>query len=71
MKKIFIEIIDTNNGIVQYGKFEEPVTEGLELHNALSRFGLIESNIEWLYNKNGLYVGKVTGTFKIIHATIL
>ena len=75
MKKIYVQIIDYVNGASQYCKIEEPVLEEFVIDNALKRFGLIKSHINWLTeystNQYDIKVGEVPDTSKIVTICIL
>lgn len=70
MKKTFVQIIDTINGISQYGKIEEPIVKGKEIDNALAHFGVSYGNVNWLY-KDKVWYGEIEGTSKIVTVVTL
>jgi hypothetical protein len=75
MKKIYVQIIDIVNGASQYCKIEEPISEEFIIDNALKRFGLIKSHINWLTehstNQYDVKVGEIPGTSKVVTVLIL
>ena len=75
MKNVYIQVIDTSNGISQSGKIEEPVKDGSEIKNALMHFGVEYGHVKWLFNYAGSYynlmTGEVEGTTKVVHVTVL
>ena len=75
MKKIYVQIIDYLNGASQYCKLEEPVSEEFIIDNALKRFGLIKSHVNWLTehstNQYDVKVGEVPGTSRVVTVFIL
>jgi hypothetical protein len=75
MKKIYVQIIDYVNGASQYCKIEEPVSEEFVIDNALQRFGLIKSHVNWLTehstNQYDVKVGEIPGTSKVVTVFIL
>ena len=75
MKKIYVQIIDYANGASQYCKIEEPVSEEFVIDNALKRFGLIKSHVNWLTehstNQYDIKVGEISGTSRVVTICIL
>lgn len=75
MKKIYVQIIDYANGASQYCKIEEPVVEEFIIDNALKRFGLIKSHINWLteysVNQYDILIGEIPDTSKVVTILIL
>ena len=73
--KVFIQIIDTNTGISQYGMIEEPVIKGQEIQNALKHFGIIYGEVTWnsdfinndVANSPRLLTGYVEGSNKVVN----
>ena len=69
--KVFVQVIDEKTGIYSGGMIDEPVKSGLEIDNAITHFGILPSEVEWLssYSTNSQIknkYGKVTGTTKIV-----
>ena len=48
--KVFVQIVNTLNGISQTGMIEEPVVKGQEIQNALKHFGVVYGEIAWNSN---------------------
>ena len=48
--KVFVQIVNTLNGISQTGMIEEPVVKEQEIQNALKHFGVIYGEIIWNSN---------------------
>ena len=75
MKNVYIQVIDTSNGISQSGKIEEPVKEGVEVKNALMHFGIEYGHVKWLFTYTSSYyttmTGEVEDTTKVVHVTVL
>ena len=77
--KIFVQIVNTLNGISQTGMIEEPVVKGQEIQNALKHFGVIYGEITWnsnfinidVANNPQLLTGYVEGANKIINIVVL
>lgn len=73
--RVFVQIINTLNGISQTGMIEEPVVKGQEIQNALKHFGVVYGEIVWnsnfvnndVANSPGLLTGYVDGANKIIN----
>ena len=73
--KIYIQIVDSRNGIYQTAGIEEPVLNGKEIENALAYFGLRYGDIDWINSADEsiekkivtLKSGKITGTTKVIN----
>ena len=68
--KIYVQVVDTNNGLYQTGMIDEPVARGSEIDNALRHFGVSEPNVKW-HNKSQLLnignsFGEVEGTSKVV-----
>ena len=69
MKKVYVQVVDTTNGISQNGMIEEPVKEGLEISNALAHFGVNYGLVEWsktYFNNVKLMTGIVQDTSKVV-----
>ena len=45
--KVYIQIVNTLNGILQTGMIEESVVKGHEIQNALKHFGTVYGEITW------------------------
>lgn len=75
MKKIYVQIIDYVNGASQYCKIEEPVSEEFVIDNALKRFGLIKSHINWLTERltaeYDIKIGEIPGTSKVVTTVLI
>lgn len=73
--KVFLQIIDTRNGISQHGMIEEPVQKGFEVANALEHFGVNINTIEWMYehSKNNFRtkMGEIKDTTKIVNIVVM
>ena len=73
--KVFVQIVNTLNGISQTGMIEEPVVKGQEIQNALKHFGVIYGEIIWnsnfinidVANNPRLLTGYVDGANKIVN----
>lgn len=73
--KIFVQIVNTLNGISQTGMIEEPVVKGLEIENAIKHFGVIYGEVTWnsdfinedVANHPRLLTGYVDGVNKVIN----
>ena len=69
--KVYVQIVDTSNGIFQSGMIEEPVKKGFEIQNALAHFGVLASEINWVELYNGVNYtskfGEVSETTKIVN----
>jgi len=66
--KVFVQIINTNTGVSQYGMIEEPVKKGFEIANAVKHFGVDLSNINWILesDENNFKFGIVEDTSKTV-----
>ena len=72
--KVFVQVVDTNSGISQYGMIEELVKKGFEVANALGHFGVNINSVEWnsdfvhgdIKNTPRLMTGRVSGTSKVV-----
>lgn len=68
--KVFVQIVNCDNGIYQTGMIDEPVSEGLEIANAVRHF--CDTSIEWLsttvVNEHTTKIGLIKGTNKIVSA---
>ena len=79
MKKIYVQIVNTLNGISQTGMIEEPVVKGQEIQNALKHFGIVYGEITWnndfinedVANHPRLLTGSVDGVNKIVNVVVL
>ena len=79
MKRVYVQIVNTLNGISQTGMIEEPVVKGQEIQNALKHFGVIYGEITWnsnfinidVANNPQLLTGYVDGSNKIINVVVL
>ena len=73
--RVFVQVINTSNGISQNGMIEEPVQKGFEVANALEHFGVNINTVEWIYeySKNNFRtkIGEVRDTTKIVNVTAL
>ena len=77
--KVFVQIVNTLNGISQTGMIEEPVVKGQEIQNALKHFGVIYGEVIWnsnfvnsdVANNPRLLSGYVEGTGKIVNVVVL
>ena len=64
--KVFVEIVDLNSGISQYGMIEEPIQKGFEIANAIGHFGVNINEVEW-ENRTDLHsFGRVKDTTKVV-----
>lgn len=45
--KVFVQIIDKQTGISQYGMIEESISKGFEIANALGHFGVNINTVKW------------------------
>ena len=73
--RVFVQVIDTRNGISQNGMIEEPVQRGFEVANALGHFGISITSIEWISefseeNYRSKF-GKVKDTSKIVNIIVI
>lgn len=73
MNRVYVQVI--GNGVEQHCTIEEPVNESNLIDNALLRFGLRESDIEWqrdTYPIENIVVkcGNVIGGNKIVIVTV-
>ena len=73
--KIYVQVVDTNNGLYQTGMIDEPAAHGSEIDNALRHFGVSEPNVKW-HNKSQLLnignsFGEVEGTSKVVSVVIV
>lgn len=66
MKKVYVQIVDSSNGISQTGGIQEPVSSNKEIENALLYFGIKEREIIWECTSDYCKIGKLEGTSKII-----
>lgn len=66
MKKVFIQVIDKNTGVYQFGEIQEPVIKNKEVENALLHFGINYASVEWKASYNNSKIGIVEGTTKIV-----
>ena len=79
MKKIYVQIVNTLNGISQTGMIEEPVIKGQEIQNTLKHFGIVYGEITWnsdfinkdVANHPKLLTGSVDGANKIVNVVVL
>ena len=73
--RVFVQVINTSNGISQNGMIEESVQKGFEVANALEHFGVNINTVEWIYeySKNNFKtkIGEVRDTTKIVNVTAL
>ena len=77
--KVFVQIVNTLNGISQTGMIEEPVVKGQEIQNALKHFGVIYGEIIWnsnfvnadVANNPRLLTGYIEGGNKVINVITL
>lgn len=77
--KVFVQIVNTLNGISETGMIEEPVVKGQEIQNALKHFGIVYGEITWnsdfisedVANHPRLLTGYVDGTNKVVNVIIL
>ena len=73
--KVFVQVIDTRNGISQYGMIEEPIQKGFEVANALEHFGVNINTIEWIHehSKNNFRtkMGEIKDTTKIVNIVVI
>lgn len=77
--KIFVQIVNTLNGISQTGMIEEPIVKGQEIQNALKHFGIVYGEVSWnsdfinndVANNPRLLTGYVDGANKIINVIVL
>lgn len=77
--KIFVQIVNTLNGISQTGMIEEPVVKGQEIENAIKHFGVIYGEVTWnndfinedVANHPRLLTGYVEGANKVINIIAL
>lgn len=77
--KVFVQIVNTLNGISETGMIEEPVVKGQEIQNALKHFGLIYGNIHWnsnfvntdVANNPRLLTGYVEDANKVVNIIVL
>jgi hypothetical protein len=77
--KVFVQIVNTLNGISQTGMIEEPVIKGQEIENAIKHFGVIYGEITWnsdfinedVINHPRLLTGCVDGANKVINVIAL
>ena len=65
--KVFVQIVDKQTGISQYGMIEESIQKGFEIANAIGHFGININNVKWKYNQDSEKVGIVEDTIKIIN----
>ena len=45
--KVFVQVINTKDGVYQQGMIDEPIKKGLEVANALGHFGIDINTVEW------------------------
>ena len=45
--KVFVQVINTKDGVYQQGMIDEPIKKGLEIANALGHFGIDINTVEW------------------------
>jgi len=77
--KVFVQIVNTLNGISQTGMIEEPVVKGQEIENAIKHFGVIYGEVIWnsdfinedVANHPRLLTGYVEGANKVINIITL
>ena len=77
--KVFVQIVNTLNGISQTGMIEEPVIKGQEIENAIKHFGVIYGEVTWnsdfinedVANHPRLLTGYVEGANKVINIIAL
>lgn len=77
--KVFVQIINTLNGISETGMIEEPVVKGQEIQNTLKHFGIVYGEVTWnsdfinedVVNHPRLLTGYVDGVSKIINVVVL
>lgn len=75
MKKVYVQIVNTLNGISQTGMIEEPVVKGQEIQNAIKHFGVIYEEVIWnsnfvnsdVANNPRLLTGYIEGGNKVIN----
>lgn len=72
--KVYIQIVNTTNGISQNGMIDEPVKKGSEIANALGHFGISINDMKWDYdvirgdmNNSKIMAGIVSGTTKVVN----
>ena len=69
--KVFVQIIDLNSGISQYGMIEEPIQKGFEIANAIGHFGENINEVE-RENRTDLHsFGRVKDTTKVVSVITL
>ena len=44
--KVFVQIVDKQTGISQYGMIEESIQKGFEIANAIGHFGININNVK-------------------------
>ena len=77
--KVFVQIVNTLNGISQTGMIEEPVVKGQEIENAIKHFGVTYGKVTWnsdfinedVTNHPRLLTGYVEGANKVINVIAL
>lgn len=73
--KVFLQIVNVQNGVYQTAGIEEPVMNNKEIENALAYFGLRYGDVDWLHssdiivdNKSAtLKSGKIRDTTKVVN----
>lgn len=70
MKKVYIQIIDSNTGIYQTAGIQEPVSSSKEIENALLYFGIKEREVTWECISDYGKIGKLEGTSKVISVIV-
>ena len=77
--KVFVQIVNTLNGISQTGMIEEPVVKGQEIQNTLKHFGVVYGEVKWnsnfvnsdVANNPRLLTGYVEGGNKVVNVITL
>jgi hypothetical protein len=73
--RVYVQVVDTRNGIFQAGMIEEKVAIGYEMDNAIKHFGIIYGEVDWKFTqKNDISLvkyGEVTGTSKVVNVITL
>ena len=77
--RVFVQIVNTLNGISQTGMIEEPVIKGQEIENAIKHFGVIYGEVTWnsnfinedVGNHPRLLTGYIEGANKVINIIAL
>lgn len=63
--KIYLQVIDTKTGIYQTGMIDEPTYPGFEMKNALAHFGVLDSEVQYLFKDENFFNGIVPNTTKV------